>query len=108
VFESHAEYLGPQQFATFCLPYLKEIRQQVQEQLTEKGIPPVPMVMTCSNSRTRGRFFKKFRSVITQSELRHNSKRMTFSHSVKRLWRSSDWAMTDLKKILKNRPQTPA
>jgi hypothetical protein len=40
--------------------------------------------------RCRGRFFKNFRSVMTQSELCHNSKDDLFT-VVKRLWRSSDW-----------------
>jgi uroporphyrinogen decarboxylase len=44
VFESHAEFLGPQLFAIFCMPYLKEICKLVKEKLTEKGIPTVPMV----------------------------------------------------------------
>jgi uroporphyrinogen decarboxylase len=44
VFESHAEFLGPQLFATFCLPYLKEICKLVKERLADKGIGSVPMV----------------------------------------------------------------
>ena len=43
VFESHAEFLGPQLFTTFCMPYLKEICKLVKERLADKGIPSVPM-----------------------------------------------------------------
>ena len=44
VFESHAEFLGPDMFKEFCLPYLKEIAHGVKQKLTCKGIEPVPMV----------------------------------------------------------------
>jgi hypothetical protein len=50
----------------------------------------------------RGRFFKNFRSVIAQSELRHNSKDDLFTlweKVVTELWLSYDWP-----KIFKNRP----
>lgn len=38
VFESHAEYLGPDQFTEFALPYLKQIQERVRSKVT------VPMV----------------------------------------------------------------
>ena len=44
VFESHAEYLGPTMFKTFCIPYLREIAVKVKERLKAKGLEVVPMV----------------------------------------------------------------
>jgi uroporphyrinogen decarboxylase len=38
VFESHAEYLGPDIFAQFALPYIKQIQERVREKVN------VPMV----------------------------------------------------------------
>ena len=38
VFESHAEYLGPDQFTEFALPYIKQIQERVRAQVN------VPMV----------------------------------------------------------------
>ena len=45
MFESHAEFVGPDTFSEFCLPYLKKIAHGVKEKLAQKGIPAVPMVM---------------------------------------------------------------
>ena len=44
VFESHAEFLGPDLFGKFCLPYLTQICQKVKQSLKQGGIEPVPMV----------------------------------------------------------------
>ena len=44
VFESHAEYLSPETFDTFCLPYLTEICSKVKAKLQAENIAPVPMV----------------------------------------------------------------
>lgn len=38
VFESHAEYLGPEMFAQFALPYIKQIQERVRAKVN------VPMV----------------------------------------------------------------
>ncbi|XP_053324697.1 uroporphyrinogen decarboxylase [Spea bombifrons] len=45
VFESHAGCLGPQQFADFSLPYLKEISQRVKNKLKAEGLEQVPMIV---------------------------------------------------------------
>ena len=45
VFESHAEYLGPDLFDKFSLKYLTQICQGVKEKLKNEGLEPVPMVI---------------------------------------------------------------
>jgi len=45
VFESNAEYLGPEQFTTFSLPYLIQINKQVKERLVEEKLDMVPMTV---------------------------------------------------------------
>ena len=45
VFESHAEYLGPEMFSKFCTPYLSQIAKGVKAKLRADGIEPVPMVI---------------------------------------------------------------
>merc|ERR1711973_685475 len=45
VFESNAEYLGPDLFAEFCVPYLNQICDKVKAKLKEAGIEPVPMTV---------------------------------------------------------------
>jgi uroporphyrinogen decarboxylase len=44
VFESNAEYLSPELFAKYSLPYLAEIAKRVKEELKALNIDPVPMV----------------------------------------------------------------
>lgn len=46
MFESHAEHLGPQLFRDFAFPYLKQICDQVKEQVQLLGLPDTPMVST--------------------------------------------------------------
>lgn len=43
VFESHAEYLGPDQFTEFALPYIQQIQQRVRSQIDAN----IPMVGGC-------------------------------------------------------------
>ncbi|KAG9482855.1 hypothetical protein GDO78_009038 [Eleutherodactylus coqui] len=45
VFESHAGCLGPQQFADFSLPYLREISRRVKQKLKAEGLEQVPMII---------------------------------------------------------------
>jgi len=45
VFESNAEYLGPEQFSTFALPYLVQINRQVKEKLAAEKLDQVPMTV---------------------------------------------------------------
>ena len=45
VFESNAEYLGPEQFTTFSLPYLVQINKQVKARLVEEQLDMVPMTV---------------------------------------------------------------
>ncbi|WAR23532.1 DCUP-like protein [Mya arenaria] len=45
VFESCAGELGPDHFAEFSLPYLKDIAYRTKEKLCETGFEPVPMVV---------------------------------------------------------------
>jgi len=45
VFESTAEYLGPEMFDQFSLPYLEEIAGKVRSGLNQRGVPEVPMVV---------------------------------------------------------------
>ena len=47
VFESHAGILGPDQFETFCIPYLEKIAKVLKERLKERA---VPMVSGCKMS----------------------------------------------------------
>jgi uroporphyrinogen decarboxylase len=44
VFESNAECLGPDMFAEFSLPFLRQIAEKVKRQLLSEGLEPVPMV----------------------------------------------------------------
>ena len=44
MFESHAGILGPDSFAEFVLPYVRQIESRVKEDLTSRGLQPVPMV----------------------------------------------------------------
>ena len=44
VFDSCAGELGPDQFNTFALPYLKDIAYRTRELLIEAHVEPVPMV----------------------------------------------------------------
>jgi len=44
VFDSCAGELGPDMFAEFALPYLKDIAYRTKEKLVEAGFEPVPMV----------------------------------------------------------------
>uniref|UniRef100_A0A2L2Y2V0 Uroporphyrinogen decarboxylase n=1 Tax=Parasteatoda tepidariorum TaxID=114398 RepID=A0A2L2Y2V0_PARTP len=52
VFESSAEHLGPEQFKTFALPYIKDIKKRVTEGIIQQGLNKVPMTLfakgTCS------------------------------------------------------------
>ncbi|CAN2390483.1 Uroporphyrinogen decarboxylase, partial [Pristimantis euphronides] len=45
VFDSHAGCLGPQQFADFSLPYLREISRRVKQKLNVEGLEQVPMIV---------------------------------------------------------------
>jgi len=45
VFESNAEHLGPDMFASFCVPYLNQICDKVKAKLQAAGIEPVPMTV---------------------------------------------------------------
>lgn len=45
VFESSAGFLGPREFETFSLPYLKEIATQVKEKLKKANLQVVPMTV---------------------------------------------------------------
>ena len=51
VFESSAEYLGPDLFTEFALPYIRRISAAVREKLKQKGID-VPMVSQEKDSGT--------------------------------------------------------
>ena len=44
VFDSCAGELGPDQFNTFALPYLKDIAYRTREKLTEANLEQVPLV----------------------------------------------------------------
>ena len=44
VFDSCAGELGPDKFAEFSLPYLKDIAYRTKEKLLEAHVEPVPMV----------------------------------------------------------------
>ena len=44
IFESAAEYLGPNQFAQFCLPFLAQTAKRVKDILRSEGRNLVPMV----------------------------------------------------------------
>ena len=45
VFESTAEYLGPDLFDKFCIPYLRDIAQNVRDGIRNLGLPDVPMIV---------------------------------------------------------------
>lgn len=45
VFESSADYITKEEFLKFSLPYLKQIREKLQEKLNKQGIPLVPMIV---------------------------------------------------------------
>lgn len=44
MFESNADHLGPDLFAEFVLPYLKEINERVKCGIHTKGLGKIPMV----------------------------------------------------------------
>ena len=46
VFESTAEYLGPDMFDQYCLPYLEEIAGKVRAGLGQRGVPEVGLICT--------------------------------------------------------------
>ena len=50
LFESHAEFLGPKLFLTYSLPYIKQIKSQVNSKLVELGIPTVPFILFAKGS----------------------------------------------------------
>lgn len=45
LFESHAGILGPATFAQFALPYIRQIATRVKDDLIQKGLQPVPMII---------------------------------------------------------------
>lgn len=45
VFESHAEFLGPQLFEEYCLPYLSQTNERVKSKLKADGYETVPMTV---------------------------------------------------------------
>ncbi|XP_054837729.1 uroporphyrinogen decarboxylase isoform X2 [Eublepharis macularius] len=45
LFESHAGYLGPEQFAEFALPFIQSIVKRVKNKLRENAVPVVPMIV---------------------------------------------------------------
>jgi len=45
VFESNAEYLGPDQFESFAFPFLVQINKQVKEKLAQENLEAVPMTV---------------------------------------------------------------
>jgi len=45
VFESHAGILGPDSFAEFVLPYIRQIGTRVKEDIASRGLEPVPMII---------------------------------------------------------------
>jgi len=45
LFESHAEFLGPESFNEFCFRYIKQIYDRVVKKLKEKEIEQVPMII---------------------------------------------------------------
>ena len=47
VFESHAEFLGPAEFAEFCVPYLNQICDKVKAKLGGKAVPMVRTSLQC-------------------------------------------------------------
>ena len=51
LFESHAGILGPELFAKFALPCLRNIAKGVKRVLAEKGVPAVPMVSRRVNNK---------------------------------------------------------
>ena len=53
VFESHAEHLGPDMFAKFCVPYLNQICDRVKSKLKTAGLEPVPMVRNGANIKAK-------------------------------------------------------
>ncbi|CAG8482613.1 5099_t:CDS:2 [Ambispora leptoticha] len=50
VFESWGGELSPHDFNTFSLPYLKQIAQRVKKQLSQDGLPSVPMIIFAKGS----------------------------------------------------------
>lgn len=45
VFESSADYISKEEFASVSLPYVKQIRERLHERLRSQNIEPVPMVI---------------------------------------------------------------
>lgn len=50
LFDTSAGFLGPAQFNTFCLPYIKKIPLLVREKLKSDGCDSVPMVIFCKDA----------------------------------------------------------
>lgn len=44
MFESNAEYLGPNMFKKFALPTLIDINKRVKEEVKKRNLESVPMV----------------------------------------------------------------
>ena len=49
VFDSNLEFLTPDLFAKFCVPYLNQLCDRVKSKLKSDGIEPVPMVCQLSS-----------------------------------------------------------
>jgi uroporphyrinogen decarboxylase len=49
VFESHGAALTHELFCKFSLPYLRVISKRVREQLKERNVPAVPMIIFCKD-----------------------------------------------------------
>lgn len=45
VFESSADYISKEEFARVSLPYVRQIRERLNDKLRSNGIEPVPMVI---------------------------------------------------------------
>jgi len=45
LFESHAGILGPGTFTEFALPYIRQISKRVKDEMSQKGLPHVPMII---------------------------------------------------------------
>lgn len=45
VFESSAEYLGPELFSKFALPYIRQISERVKREIAKKSLGYVPMTI---------------------------------------------------------------
>lgn len=45
LFESHAGILGPGTFSRFALPYIRQISARVKEDLVQRAVKPVPLIV---------------------------------------------------------------